>query len=542
MTAPQLVKPAYLHVPEWVRTDGDEVAGLCDDASYGPDPEQRMLLDAVFGKDEHGKSAAFETWVVACRQNLKTGLMKMAVLGWAFLYKADPIMWTAHQWDPAVKEAFTDLEELIGGYRWLAQRVRYVHTGDRQQEIGLRNGSRIMFKTRTNATGRALAGEKVILDEGWALHAGHMGALLPTMSARSMLGDPQVLGGSSAAHANSDVLHGVLDRGRAAAGSAAAARLERKLCYAEYRAPGPEIACRQGVKCRHALDTPGCGCDKPEYIAMANPAVGRRISMEYILVSERRGMPPAEYGRERMGWEDTPEGLAVVIPLTDWADGLDPGSEPAGPVALSVVYTSDKREAVIGLAGRRGDRSWHVEVADVVPVSDVVTRVGEIIAKAAGTSRQVCAVVVDPHGFEGACIKGLEDLREVKLRDASPDDEEVGIDPVLVRILPARSDDLAWVSGRPPVLVRPTATDVAAAYTGFLTAVTATHDLFHRGQDELTLALVGATSRDVGDAGQAWGRRKSGVEIAPLVAVTEARWVHEQKAPLEESEPGAWQL
>jgi hypothetical protein len=533
MTAPQLVKPAYLHAPQWVRTDGDEVAGLCDDAGYGPMPEQRMLLDTIFGKDQRGKSVAFETWVVACRQNLKTGLMKQAVLGWAFLFKADPIMWTAHQWDPAVKEAFTDLDNLIGGYRWLARRVRYVHTGDRQQEIGLKNGARIMFKTRTLATGRALAGEKTVLDEGWALHAAHMGALLPTMSARSMHGDPQVLGGSSAARADSDVLHGVLDRGRAAARSAAAARLERKLCYVEYRAPGPEIACDRGVKCRHALDTPGCGCDKPEFVAMANPSVGRRISMDYILTSERRGMPPSEYGRERMGWEDTPEGQAVVIPLTDWAEGLDAESEPAGPVALSVVYTSDKRQAVVGLAGRRADRSWHVEIADVVPVSDVTVRVGEIVARAEPTSRPVCAVAIDAHGFEGACIKALEDLREVKLGDA---------DPVPVRLVTAKTGDPEWSAGRMAWLVKPTATDVAAAYTGFLTAVTEAHNLFHRGQDELTLALVGATSRDVGDAGQAWGRRKSGVDIAALVAVTQARWVHEAKAPAVVSEPGAWSM
>jgi len=46
----------------------------------------------------------------------------------------------------------------------------------------------------------------------------------------------------------------------------------------------------------------------------------------------------------------------------------------------------------------------------------------------------------------------------------------------------------------------------------------------------------------VGDAGEAWGRRASGVEIAPLVAVTAARWLYEIKAPDQDAEPGAWAL
>jgi len=530
------VKPAYLHIPDYDTTDGDQVAGLCEEVEYGPDADQRMCLDAIFGRDPRGKSAAFESWIIACRQNVKTSTGKMAVLGWTYLYRADPVIWTAHEWD-AVAEVVNDLDAIMSGSRWLARQVRYFRHGERDQEIGLVNGARVLFKTRTPGGGRALTGEKVVLDEGWKVRESHMGSLLPTLSARSITGDPQVLGLSSAAHEDSEVLHPVIARGRAAAGGGAAAFAERRLFYAEWCAPPPEIACRRGAECDHGLDTPGCGCDDPVMIAAANPALGRRISLDYVLESERRPMPPHQFGRERMGWHDKPVGAAKVIPLTEWADGLDPASEPAGAVTLCVVWFRSKRAAAIGLAGVRADGDWHVEVADIVAPSRVVTRVAQIIARAAGSGREVGAVAVDPRGYEGACLQGLEDVREA---DAAAEGEMARL--VEVRIVPARRDEQWAGPGRWPLLVRMTAADVAAAYSGFFTSVTDARDLHHRGQDDLTLALVGATARPVGDAGEAWGRRKSGADIAPLVAVTGARWVHQAKIPAAEVVPGAWAL
>lgn len=529
--APRLVAPAYAHIPDGAGTLGPEVAGLCEEASFGPFPEQRLALDGIFARDRRGRSVAFESWLIAARQNIKTGTMKQATLGWAFLLGEDPIIWTAHEWDPTLNEAFRDLEELIGGYRWLARQVLFVHAAERAMKIGLRNGARILFKTRTKGSGRGIAGAKTILDEGWALSAAQLGALLPTMAARSLHGDPQILGGSSGAREDSAALHEVIERGRAASTDTRAARLARRLLYLEWCAPPPAVACDRGAKCDHGKTTAGCGCDKPEIVRLANPSVGRLISMEF-LADERQALPVAEWCREQMTWHEAPPGASKVIPLTDWAAALDEASEPAGPVMLTVVYSRNARNAAIGLAGRRPDRGWHVEVADEVTPSQVGFRVREIIARAASEGRTVAQPVgVDGNAFEKDCIPKLE-------QRLTFDDATAGLkDLERKRLEPLREH---WPE---TVAVRVLTTgDVAAAFVGFRDSLTEAHDLFHRGQDALTMALVGATARDVGDAGQAWGRKRSDADIECLVAVTYARWLHEQECPVAEAEPGAWVL
>ena len=542
------VVPAYSHIPEGDWTTGGKVGELCEGAGYAPDHDQQVILNGVFAKvadpaRPQGRSACTSAAVIAPRRNLKTSAIVMCALGWLFIEHCPEIIWTAHEW-AAINEAYETVEGLIKGWRWLDRRInwRESENAERSKSLVTWDGGKVVFRTRTPGGGRSLDGEKIIIDETWAARVSHMGSLVPLMSARSMTGDPQIIYGSSAAKATSEVLHSLVERGRGAAVSPVIARRERRYLYVEYCCPDPAkpdgtpLACDLGAKCSHELDVVGCGADKPEIIAMGNPAIGRRISMEHILETERPNMPVEEYLRERMGWHEKPAGRAEVIAATGWDALADAESEPAGAVALSVVYSRDRRRAVIGLAGRRDDRLWHVEIANEVPPSQVVATVGQIIARAAATDRPVCAIGIDRSGYESECIKALTDLKSVTL----PEGDEAR--PHLVEIREARPDDLEWAWGRPVVLVKMSAPEVATAYSGFTTSVNETRDLRHRGQPEVRTAIGAAVPRDVGDAGQAWGRRKSGGDIAELVAITQARWVHEQKAPLSMPEPEVYAM
>jgi hypothetical protein len=68
----------------------------------------------------------------------------------------------------------------------------------------------------------------------------------------------------------------------------------------------------------------------------ANPAIGKRITVEYV-TKERRSLPPREFARERMGWWDPPAVSAADAdrsPLNlDWWDAStddDPANAPSG--------------------------------------------------------------------------------------------------------------------------------------------------------------------------------------------------------------------
>lgn len=468
------VEPAFRSVPPYVRTFGPEVADLARLAGFGPDPEQEMLLDAIFAVDARGKSVAFETAVIACRQNLKTGLFKQAVLGWLFVTDERLIVWSAHEWD-TVKEAFRDLEELINGSDVLRRRVKHIYRGNGDEAIELTTRARLIFKTRTKAGGRGLSGRKVILDEGFALQAAHMGALLPTLSAQP---DPQVLYGSSAGLAESAVLRGVRDRGRAGA--------DARLAYFEWCAPPPVDVCEAGARCTHTLTAVGCGCDDPANWQRANPAMGRRIAVDYIS-AERRAMPPEEFGRERMGWWDDPADDANPFPVDEWLKRVDTAApRPDGP-ALAVAITRDRSTSAIGTAGRVDERS-HVDVLEHrAGTGWTVDRSIEIYDEIGA-----CALVLDPAGPAGALEK------EFLERGFSTKPEH---------------------GERRLVII--TAREYAQA-CGSLVDDVFNDRIRHRDRRELNDAAKGLRTRLLADA-YAWSRKDSTVDISPFEVVTLAR-------------------
>jgi hypothetical protein len=370
-----LVEPAYANFPPWVETFGPEVADLCDLAGFAPDPEQEMALDALFGIDRAGKAVAFEFWIVAARQNIKTGLEKQAALGWLFITEQRLITWSAHDMTPT-KEAFNDLVNLIENCPSLARRLEEgptngVFRGSGQEAIALKpskacpDGQRVLFKARTHSGGRGLTGNKVILDEGFALRHTHMGSLMPTLSA---VPDPQILGGSSACRPESEVLRKAVERGR----STDAAKRKR-LGYMEFCAP--EDAC-EDPECPHYVGHAGCAMDKREYIVMANPQAGRRISWDY-LEGERDSLDPAEYGRERLGWHDKPAiEDGPLISKDMWAALIDPASAPGPRVAFGVYINKLQTNAAIAVAGLRPDGKIHVGTIPAVRGGQVTTKPG----------------------------------------------------------------------------------------------------------------------------------------------------------------------
>lgn len=479
--AKRLVEPTWLSHPVYVETLGPEVCEVCAAAGFEPDPEQALILDLLFAFGPDGKRVAFEVDIVGPRQNFKTGVIKQAEIGWLWVTDERLIVHSAHELDTTA-EAFRELADLIESTPSLARDLaptrgerQGISEGNGRWSIELATGQRVKYKARTKGGGRGLSGDKVVLDEAFAVMPTHLGALLPTLAARP---DPQVVSASSAGKLESAVLRDKRDRGRKG--------LSPRQLYIEYGDRQAWSGCRS-EGCMHDKQAEGCALDDEARWATIQPALGRRVQAETVR-SMRQSMPPLEFAREFMvWWEDPPEdGTNRAIDLSTWAERVNlKAKRPKGSVVLAIDVTPDRRRAAIGVAGRgKGGRTL-VMVRTGSGTSWVVPALEKLVAK-----REVAEICLYPGGQAGSLI---------------PELVEADLD-----YKPLKT------------------TEAGQACAAFIQAVE--HDrLEHTAQPELDTAVAGASTGFYGEA-ELFVRAKAGeeaegqVDISPLIAASAAAW------------------
>ena len=454
-------RPRIMVAPPSVTTAGREAADLAELAGLHLDPWQRYALDVALGERADGKWSAFEVGLIVSRQNGKGSILEAIELAKLFLFGDELILHSAHEFKTAA-EGFRRVLNLVEGCDDLRKRVMRVRTSHGEEGIELRTGQRLRFVARSNGSGRGFTADCLILDEAMVLGAETMAALLPTLSARP---NPQVWYTASAPLATSTQLHAV--RRRALRGGDGA------LCYLEWSAPDD------------------CDPDDHEAWAQANPALGIRITEEFI-ERERAALPTEVFMRERLSVPDMPpDDMAdAAIPAHEWAACADPTSAPGAAVVFGVDVSPDRDRSAVGVASMRADGRVHVEVPDARAGTEWLSgRLVELCGRWGGR------VALDPTGPAGALLR---DLRAAGL-------------------------DVVEVQGREVV-----------QSCGRLYDLVADGRLVHLGDSALSDAVGGARRKVSGDAWR-WDRRKRGADITPLYAVTFAAWVAAE-APEPEAE------
>jgi hypothetical protein len=483
------VPPAFLYRPPRVRSLLSKVTKVCRSVNRLLEPEQALSIDVATGLKADGAPASLEAAIISPRQNLKTFCLEDIIL----TRMLDPddssrlFIWTAQQLD-TTQETFLHFEALFTSddFPHLQRRLRKITSGNGQEQIELVNGRRLKFKARSKKSGQGLTGDVVVFDEAFALEPAHMGALLPTLSTRRRA---TVLYGSSAGHEDSEVLRGVRDRGRKGGPGAPA--------YIEFCAPGSftDPGC-EFPGCRHTPDMQGCTLDREDFVQLANPMAGRRITWKFLR-DERLSMPPLMYARERLGWWDEPDDIHTPpITVEAWRSRVDPESAivDGGRVVLAAEIALDRKSGSIAAAGWRGDGKAHVGlVAHDGGTEWLLPRLIEL-ARTHTTheikrgEKRCPAIILDPTSPAGTLIDPLR---------------QAGIEPVLM-----------------------TAREVATSCGDMQDALT-DGTVWHRDTPTVDVAIGGAVRRDLGDGGWALGRRKSAavsVDITPAVVVFNARW------------------
>ena len=475
-----LVRPFSYAAPAYDYTEGHLVAALMaecydDKGPFVLDPEQRLVIDDWFGyvrTPDGPKLAAFEGAVVAPRQNMKTGVLKAAAIGKAFISRMRLVVWSSHE-TFAASEAYRDIKVLIESNPDLLAEVVAFHGALGRESIELTDDRRLLFKSRTGTSAQSLSGDCVILDEAFALQADHMASLAPTLAARP---DPQMLYGSSAGHLRSTVLRALRDRGHAKA---------PRLAWAEWAATLRPCA---DPDCDHTLGSVGCWLDDPEAWRECNTAIARgRMTVETIAgLRAAMAAEPMRFARECLGQWDDPGDDAAVHPIDAalWDELADPRSKIADGRLFALHVAPRRKWSCIVAAGLSEDGRIHVEVP---------SRRGEV-AYWRGTDKIVPTFRRLSKRFEGATVRIL-----AKSQAAPYASKLIELGFAVELVAPA---------------------DYPAMCAGLVDFI-ADRKLAHLGDDVLTSSVSSGVAAEVGDGDQwRWSVRRSAGDVTPLVAMT----------------------
>ncbi len=466
-------KPDWHAAPRYTTTLGPAVGELGALAHFTPYPEQQLLLNDLFAVDpDHSdRSAAFEMGVVCARQQMKTGFLKLAALGFLYVLREPLTIWSAQKFDTAT-EAQNDLIALIDSSHDLSRRVEKIIVAAGKNEIRMMDGSRLLFKARSSDGGRGLTANRVILDEAYALQPGQVGALFPTLIS---VRDPQVLYASSAGMAKSYVLRSVRDRGRDGG--------DRHLAYSEWCAPRKQCA---QVGCQHAPGTPGCALDDIDLWRMACPVTARKDpSMEPIRLL-RNSMSPDEFMRECLGWWDEAKGESPINQAM-W-DGLlvDHAKPPTLPVFAFDVSPARDCASIVAASDMAG--RIRVELTGAGGVIDHRPGTEWLTGRMTAISRRY------PNATFGFAAGGAAE-------SCIPDLESAG-----VRVTRIARRDMIAACGR--------FYDLAARGT-----------LCHIGQDDMTESVMRLRKKTVGEAAFLWVKSDQTADITAGYAASLAVWL-----------------
>lgn len=396
--------PRVRNVPPYVWSAGPETAALCATAGLILDDWQELIVTDQLGHREDGKFAAVECGDSVPRQNGKGGIIEARKIGGLFLLEERMVLYTAHQFKTA-QEHFRRMKEYVKSSDEMSKQVKKISEANGEEGIELygvgrhrlTRTRRLLYLARSKGSGRGFTSDGcLLLDEAQYLTAKQLSALVPTLSALTQMGNPQLIYHGTPPDPTESADGGsywVSVRNRGCAGGG-------RLCWHEY---SPEEGFER--------------TDRAVWYS-TNPALGVRISEEYVATVELEAMvaagTPEVFDRERLGvWPPDPREGWGLFPQADWERAFDPASKVVDPVCFAVATNLARTWASIAVCGRRADGLWHVEVIDRRPgASWVPNRAVQLLGK-----WRNCGLVLVASGPAGALIADTEAKLEASKKD-----------------------------------------------------------------------------------------------------------------------------
>ncbi len=487
-------------------------------------PWQKWLLIHALELTPDGRYRYRKVVIIVGRQNGKTKLIEVLALWWLFVdsdsfpdhVPADEflVLGTAQDkdtakkvWKKVLRRCNPNVQKWPGRFSPAARKAIVPalvaqamppSESNGSEAIILQNGAQYQIAASTSGGGRGDSLSRVVLDElreqknweGWA-------ALSKTLNGTF---NSQMWAISSAGDAKSVVLKDIRD--------AAVAALEEWQRYVEAGIASVEEYANThdvsiGIFEWSAPDD--CKLDDPEAYLQSNPSIGYGYEVDALLSDLESGEPEHVTRTEVLGiWVTA--ALEPSLNVEAWPALADPpqvdydgtvtyvGSEisPSSPVILGVDTSADRKRTWIGVAGWREDGLQHLEVIDVVARMTMVAGRVKAIAEEWGIE----FVALQARGSWSAELK--EPLEKLGLTVIEVSGPALGAG---VGKMHDRIDD---------------------------------GTMRHREQEALTQAVKHAVTKKLNDV-RVWDRDASPVDIAPLVAVSNAAYGLEAMPELQSS-------
>lgn len=450
---------------------------------YPPMPWQKYVLDVALEIDPvTGAFVHREVGLSVSRQQGKTqqilGLMVHRIAAWQrqnVVYAAQTRGMARTRWEDEFLVTL-DASRLAG-------RFRTRKTNGNEAILWGKTRSKLGITANTEKAGHGPALDLAVIDEAFAHEDDRLEqAFSPAMLTKPMA---QLWWASAGGTERSVWLNKKRAQGRALIEQMWATGERPTVAYFEWYAPE---------------DMPR---DDPETWRFCLPALGYTVS-EDIIRSELEKMAGDPSAFDRAYLNRTRKAAPPSdpnIPRAPWSASVDGQTLPGRDLAFAIDVAQDRKHASIGVASLRGDGRFHLELVDRRPgtewVVPAVVRLREL--------HDPVTVAVASYGAPAASL--IDDL------------VAAGVDVPKNPERPARGD-----------LTILRVHDLTEA-CGQLADTLIQDRARHIDQRELTAAVNGARTRRQGDA---WtlDRTNSPVDIAPLCAVTFARWALMTRLPL----------
>jgi hypothetical protein len=425
------------------------------------DSWQHGIGSISLGKRKDGKYAATVGGVVLSipRQVGKTFIVGMIVIALCIIHPGLTVLWSAHRTRTASK-TFGSLKGMTSKKKIKPYMLDPRNTNG-EQEIRFRNGSIIMFGAREQGFGRGfdevdievfdeaqILTEKALEDMVAATNQSRQeaGALLFFMGTPPRPTDP----GEEFTNRRKKALDGTAPN----------------MVYVEFSA-----------------DEDADPDDRKQW-SKANPSFPSRTPVESMERMRENLTDEDSFKREALGIWDAVTSSRVIDEVT-WKRQADPASMPIERLTLSLEVPPGRKWAAVGLAGKRADGRWHVELDEMRNGVDWI--IGYAVDKAA--KNRLHAIVADE-------MSGLVEKRGDR-------HFLIGTD-LLVTLAAAEGRDMAIAC--------------AKFYDGIYDRTVS-----HTDQQQTNVALSLATKRPL-SGGWAWNRKDATSNISPIVAETLALW------------------